>query len=37
VLGSTPLSYTDLRIVALVGLLFVPVVAPEKWSLRRME
>jgi Ca2+-transporting ATPase len=37
VFGSAPLSGTDLVIATLVGLLIVPVVALEKWLLRRMD
>jgi len=36
VFGSTPLSWADLMVAALVGLLIVPVVALEKWLLRRL-
>ena len=35
VFGSAPLGLTDLLIAALVGFLIVPVVAIEKWLLRR--
>ncbi len=35
VFGSAPLGLTDLLIAALVGFLIVPVVAVEKWLLRR--
>jgi hypothetical protein len=37
VFGSAPLSWTDLMIAALVGLLIVPVVALEKWLLRHLD
>ena len=35
VFGSAPLGWTDLLIAALVGFLIVPVVAIEKWLVRR--
>jgi Ca2+-transporting ATPase len=37
VFGSAPLSGTDLVTATLVGLLIVPVVALEKWLLRRLD
>ncbi|MGE5153892.1 MAG: cation-translocating P-type ATPase [Bdellovibrio bacteriovorus] len=36
VFGSAPLAGTDLAVAALVGFLIVPVVALEKWLLRRL-
>jgi Ca2+-transporting ATPase len=36
VFGSAPLGWADLLIATLVGSLIVPVVAAEKWLLRRM-
>ena len=36
VFGSAPLAWTDLIVAALVGSLIVPVVALEKWLLRRV-
>ena len=36
VFGSAPLGWTDLLIATLVGCLIVPVVAIEKWLLRRI-
>jgi magnesium-transporting ATPase (P-type) len=36
VFGSAPLEWDDLLIAALVGVLITPVVAVEKWLLRRV-
>ncbi len=36
VFGSAPLGWTDLLIATLVGFLIAPVVAAEKWLVRRM-
>jgi magnesium-transporting ATPase (P-type) len=36
VFGSAPLEWTDLVVAALIGFLIVPVVALEKWLLRRL-